>query len=106
MKNSKKKNQRKKTKSKEKTKNKRNNSNMGICYINKSPNKVVVNSKLTAEQSKIDNFPKSKLLLIKSGQLIIFKYRIRQIYTTNSLRQINLSDYMKIVRESKNEKSC
>ena len=78
---------------------------MGICYINKSPNKVVVNSKLTAEQSKIDNFPKSKLLLIKSGQLIIFKYRIRQIYTTNSLRQINLSDYMKIVKETKNYKN-
>jgi hypothetical protein len=78
---------------------------MGICYINKNPKQVVMNLKLTADQTKSDNFPKSKLLLIKTGQLIIFKHRIRQIYYTNSLRQIALSDYMKIVRESKTEKN-
>ena len=66
---------------------------MGICYINKNPKQVVMNLKLTADQTKSDNFPKSKLLLIKTGQLIIFKHRIRQIYYTNSLRQIALSDY-------------
>ena len=77
---------------------------MGICYINKNPKQVVMNLKLTAAQSKSDNFPKSKLLLIKTGQLIIFKHRIRQIYYTNSFRQITFSDYMKVVRESKAEK--
>ena len=78
---------------------------MGICYINKNPKQVVMNLKLTADQTKSDNLLKSKLLLIKTGQLIIFKHRIRQVYYNNSLRQIPLSDYMKIVRESKNQKN-
>ena len=78
---------------------------MGVCYITKSPKQVVVNSKLTTEQTKSDNFPKSKLLLIKTGQLILFKHKIRQIYYTNSLRQIELSNYMKVVKESKNQKN-
>jgi len=78
---------------------------MGVCYITKSPKQVVVNSKLTTEQTKSDNFPKSKLLLIKTGQLILFKHKIRQNYYTNSLRQIELSNYMKVVKESKNQKN-
>ena len=77
---------------------------MGVCYLTKNPKQVVVNSKLTTEQTKSDNFPKSKLLLIKTGQLIIFKHKIRYIYYTNSFRQIELSNYMKIVKESKNQK--
>ena len=68
---------------------------MGVCYLTKNPKQVVVNSKLTTEQTKSDNFPKSKLLLIKTGQLIIFKHKIRYIYYTNSFRQIELSNYMK-----------
>ena len=78
---------------------------MGVCYLNKNPKQVVVNSKLTTDQNKSDNFPKSKLLLIKSGQLIIFKHKIRHTYYTNSFRQIELSNYMKIVKESKIEKN-
>ena len=57
---------------------------MGVCYINKNPKQVVMNLKLSAEPSKSDNFPKSKLLLIKTGQLITFKHRIRQVYYNNS----------------------
>ena len=78
---------------------------MGVCYLTKNPKQVVMNLKLTADQSKSDNFPKSKLLLIKTGQLIIFKHKIRHTYYTNSFRQIELSNYMKIVKESKNEKN-
>ena len=78
---------------------------MGVCYINKNPKQVVTNLKLSAEQTKSDNLPKSKLLLIKTSQLIIFKHRIRQIYYNNSFRQITFSNYMKIVRESKNEQN-
>ena len=78
---------------------------MGVCYLTKNPKQVVVNSKLTTDQGKSDNFPKSKLLLIKTGQLIIFKHKIRHTYYTNSFRQIELSNYMKIVKESKNEKN-
>ena len=70
---------------------------MGVCYLTKNPKQVVVNSKLTTDQGKSDNFPKSKLLLIKTGQLIIFKHKIRHTYYTNSFRQIELSNYMKIV---------
>ena len=77
---------------------------MGVCYLTKNPKQVVVNSKLTTDQNKSDNFPKSKLLLIKTGQLIIFKHKIRHTYYTNSFRQIELSNYMKIVKESKIEK--
>ena len=77
---------------------------MGICYLSKNQKQVIMNSKLTADQTKSDNFPKSKLLLVKTGQLTIFKHRIRQVYYNNSLRQIALSDYMKIVREAKNQK--
>ena len=77
---------------------------MGVCYINKNPKQIVMNSKLSAVQTKSDNFPKSKLLLIKTNQLITCKHRIRQVYYSNSLRQISFSDYMKIVRESKSEK--
>lgn len=76
---------------------------MGICYISKNPKQVVMNLQLTKEQTKSDNFPKSKLLFVKTGQLTIFKHRLRQIYYNNSFRQITLSNYMKIVRESKNE---
>ena len=78
---------------------------MGVCYINKNPKQIVMNSKLSAVQTKSDNFPKSKLLLIKTNQLITCKHRIRQVYYSNSLRQITFSDYMKIVRESKSEKN-
>lgn len=78
---------------------------MGVCYLSKNPKQVVMNLKLTANQTKSDNFPKSKLLLIKTGQLIIFKHRIRQNYYASSLRNIALSNYMKVVKESKNQKN-
>ena len=78
---------------------------MGVCYLSKNPKQVVMNSKLTTNQTKSDNFPKSKLLLIKTGQLIIFKHRIRQNYYASSLRNIALSNYMKVVKESKNQKN-
>ena len=64
-----------------------------------------MNLKLTTNQTKSDNFPKSKLLLIKTGELIIFKHRIRQNYYASSLRNIALSNYMKVVKESKNQKN-
>ena len=78
---------------------------MGVCYLSKNPKQVVMNLKLTANQTKSDNFPKSKLLLIKTGKLIIFKHRIRQNYYASSLRNIALSNYMKVVKESKNQKN-
>ena len=77
---------------------------MGVCYLSKNQKQIVVNSKLTTELSKSDNFPQSKLLLIKTNQLITFKHRVRQIYYTNSFRQIALNNYMKIVKETKLEK--
>ena len=78
---------------------------MGVCYLSKGQKQIVVNSKLTSDLalSKSDNFLQSKLLLIKTNQLIKFKHRVRQIYFMNSFREIELNNYMKIVKEAKIE---
>jgi hypothetical protein len=77
---------------------------MGVCYVSKGPQQIVVNSKLNKNQVKSDISLKSNLLLIKTTQLIDFKNKIRQLYYNNSLRNIALNNFMTIIKDTKKEK--
>ena len=76
---------------------------MGVCYVSKGPQQIVVNSKINKNQ-KSDISIKSNLLLIKTTQLIEFKNKIRQLYYSNSLRSITLNNFMTIIKDTKKEK--
>lgn len=77
---------------------------MGVCYVSKGQQQIVINSKINKNQAKNDNSQKSNLLLIKTTQLIDFKNKIRQIYYNNSFRNISLSNFMTIIKDAKKEK--
>ena len=77
---------------------------MGVCYVSKGPQQIVVNSKLNKNQVKSDISLKSNLLLIKTTQLIDFKNKIRQLYYNNSLRNIALNNFMTIIKIQKKKK--
>ena len=76
---------------------------MGVCYVSKGPQQIVVNSKINKNQ-KSDISVKSNLLLIKTTQLIDFKNKIRQLYYNNSFRGITLHNFMTIIKDTKKEK--
>ena len=44
---------------------------MGVCYVSKGPQQIVVNSKLK-NQDKNECNPKENLLFVKTNQLIKF----------------------------------
>lgn len=77
---------------------------MGVCYVSKGPQQIVVNSKINKAQAKSENSPKSNLLLIKTTQLIDFKNKIRQMYYNNSFRNIALNNFMSVIKDTKKEK--
>ena len=77
---------------------------MGVCYVSKGPQQIVVNSKINKTQAKNDNNSNSNLLLIKTTQLIDFKNKIRQMHNTNSFKNITLNNFMKIIKDIKKEK--
>ena len=77
---------------------------MGVCYVSKGPQQIVVNSKLNKNQLKSDNNTKSNLLLIKTTQLIEFKNKIRLMYYNNSFRGLTLNNFKTIIKDTKKEK--
>jgi hypothetical protein len=77
---------------------------MGVCYITKGPQQIVVNSKINKNQAKKDNNSNSNLLLIKTTQLIDFKNKLRQMYNSNSFRNITLNSFLTIIKDIKKEK--
>ena len=77
---------------------------MGVCYVSKGPQQIVVNSKLK-NQDKNESNPKVNLLYVKTNQLIEFKNRIKQIYYSNSLRGISISNFLAVIRDTRKEKT-
>ena len=71
---------------------------MGVCYVSKGPQQIVVNSKLK-NQDKNESNPKANLLYVKTNQLIEFKNRIKQIYYSNSFRGILLSNFLAVIKK-------
>ena len=77
---------------------------MGVCYVSKGSQQIVVNSKLNKNQLKTDSNTKSNLLLIKTTQLIDFKNKIRLMYYNNSFRALTLNNFKTIIKDTKKEK--
>ncbi len=79
---------------------------MGVCYVSKGPQQIVVNSKLNKNQLKSDNGnTKTNLLLIKTTQLIDFKNKIRVMYYKNSFRGLTLNNFRTIIKDTKKDKN-
>ena len=79
---------------------------MGVCYVSKGPQQIVVNSKLNKNQLKSDNGnTKTNLLLIKTTQLIDFKNKIRVMYYKNSFRGLTLNNFKTIIKDTKKDKN-
>ena len=77
---------------------------MGVCYVSKGSQQIVINSKLTKNQVKNDSNPSSNLLFVKTNQLIEFKNRIKQMYYANSFRGLSLENFLTIIKDTKKEK--